>query len=186
MRPILPCLLACLALASPAAGEEGWVLEFGPYSGHYDFDRLTSFVDRALFGARMTVHLNAWAKLDAEFDEVYTRRSVTDNRARQVSLALHVRAEREDWVWSPSLLAGLAFVGLDDAEDPDAYGDAFDIGGGLRWKVADRWNLRADWMLRRQVFRVFRQEEAGDVAFEVEEAQTLWARSLRIGVAYVF
>lgn len=185
--PLLVLSIAIVLVTAPLRAEaEGWVLEFGPYGGHYDFDRVTAFQDRALFGARVTVHLNGWVKLDAEFDEVYTRRSRTDGRARQVSLALHGRVEREDWTWSPSLLMGLAFVGLDDAEDPDAYGEAHDLGGGVRWKLADRWNLRAEWMLRRQVFRVFRQVATDEEPVEVEDSQTLWGRSLRIGVSYVF
>ena len=180
-------LLPIVLLGAPVrVHAERWVLEFGPYTGHYDFDRLTGFVDRTLYGARATVHLNRFAKFDAEFDEVYTRRTVTDRRARQITLAGHARFEVERWAWSPSLFAGIAFVGLDDAEGPDFYGDAHDLGAGLRWKMTDRWNLRGEWMLRRQVFQGLRRQDDDTLPADEPGNRSLWGRSLRVGVGYVF
>lgn len=171
---------------SPTADRDGWTLELGPYLGYYDFDALTYFDDRGLFGARVGVHLGPWARGEAEFDEVYTRRSSSGSRARQISLALHVRGEPARWRLAPSLLAGLAFVGLDDSEDADAFSEAWDAGAGLRYAVSARWVVRVDGVLRRQRMRIFRLGEDGEPVPLAEEEQVLWGRSLRAAVAYVF
>ena len=183
MRRLLPLLLLLLAVSAHA---EGWVLEFGPYGGFYDFDRSVAFEDKGLVGLRAGVRLGGPWQIEAEFDEVYTRREISGHRARQVTLALHGRYEPLDRTFSPSLLAGTAFVALDDSEDADAFGEALDLGLGVRWRAHPRWVLRAEWMLRRQDYRIHRLD-AESVPQPVEgEEQALWGRSLRVGVAHVF
>jgi hypothetical protein len=167
-------------------GRNDWVLEFGPYVGYYVFDDLAYFEDRGLFGARLGVKLSSWARAEGEFDEVYTSREVSGNRARQVSIALHFRGEPARWRLSPSVVAGIAFVALDDSDDADAFSEAWDMGLGLRYEVTPRWVLRLDGMLRRQRMRIYRLDEEGNPTPTSEEAETLWGRSVRLAVLYVF
>jgi hypothetical protein len=169
-----------------AASPTGWVLEFGPYVGYYDFDALTYFEDHGLFGARAGVHLGPWARAEAEFDEVYTARSRSGTRARQISFAAHLRAEPSRWVVAPSVVGGLAFVALDDSDLADAFGEAWDLGVGARYAATARWVIRVDYVLRRQKMRLFRPTEDGQLIAVGDEEQTLWGRSLRAAVAYVF
>lgn len=187
---IASLLMAAANLPSAAQeagdGEGGWVLEFGPYIGYYDFDAVTEFVDRGLFGARASVHASDAILFEAEFDEVYTRRDISDNGARQISLALHARYEPLSSRFSPSLLGGVAFVGLDDTDDPDAYGEALDVGLGVRFRATPRWMLRAEWMLRRQRFRLYEVVESEGVLPIESDAQSVWGRGFRVGASYVF
>jgi len=175
---IAVCLISVIAgTASPA--ESGWPLEFGPYSGYYDFDRVTQFRDRALFGARVALRPESAWSVEAEFEEVYTRRTSTDNAARQVAFAAHLRYEPLRSAISPSFLAGMAFVGLDDQDDPDSYGEAVDFGAGLRWRVGQGWTLRAEWMLRRQSVLLHRLDGT-------QEELDLYGRAFRLGAGYAF
>lgn len=206
-RSGLFAVLAAGALVTNAAGgatatpggaattPSGRTLEFGPYVGAYDFDPSTWFEDRALVGLRASVRMTPHIQLDAEFDEVYTRRERSGNSARQVSLALHGRVEPASTARiSPSLLLGIAFVALDDSEAPDAFSEAYDLGGGARVQLTSRWTLRAEWMVRAQRFQVLQTPRAttGETAAPSEddaagvEASTLWGRALRIGAAYAF
>ena len=186
----LVCLLVLVASvgsARAASGSPRWVLEFGPYAGHYDFDALTGFEDFAVFGARLGARMSPWLRIEGSFDEVYTSRSGTDNSARQVSFGLHARIEPWSTRLAPYLLAGGAFVILDDAEDPDAWGEALDVGLGARWNWRERWLLRAEWMLRRQNFQLWRAVDDGNGGTVLDgEAVTLWGRSLRVGISHVF
>jgi hypothetical protein len=170
-------------------------LEFGPYVGSYDFDASTWFEDRALVGLRAGVRVTPHVWLDAEFDEVYTRRERSGNSARQISLAVHGRVEPASRSRvSPTLLLGIAIVGLDDSEDPDAFSEAYDMGAGLRVRVTSRWAVRGEWMLRAQRFRLLPtpgESTSGTPALEAAdaagvEASTLWSRALRIGASYAF
>ena len=135
MRLALPLLL-CLALLPPGAQaheagrDEPWVLEFGPYVGYYDFDSLTAYEDFGMFGARLGVRLEPWLRLDTGFEEVYTEREVTGNRARQVGIVVHGRVQPFQRRLSPYALAGMAVVFFDDSEEPDAWGAALDLGLG--------------------------------------------------------
>lgn len=202
-RAVLTAILfvSGLALPAPSHGQEvptyrkqateeiaheRWVLEFGPYIGYYDFDQLTAFKDFGLFGARAGVHLSSWLCLEGEFDEVYTQRHRTGNRARQISFGLHARLEPGRWRLAPMALIGGAFVMLDDTEDADAYGEALDLGAGLRFLASPRWILRAEWMLRRQPFQLHREVEGEEGPELQSEAVTLWGRAYRLGVSYVF
>lgn len=164
-----------------------WVLEFGPYSGFYDFDAVTEFEDFAVFGLRLGARLSEWMRIEASFDEVYTSRKITDHRARQVSFNLHARIEPFATRVAPFALVGTGFVILDDADDPDAFGQAYDTGLGLRWNWRPRWLVRTEWVLRRQDFQLWRsvEEESGARSLE-SEAVTLWSRSLRLGLSHVF
>ena len=51
-RPLSSSTKHAAGAARGLCRDEGWVLEFGPYAGYYDFDSRTNFVDRGLFGAR--------------------------------------------------------------------------------------------------------------------------------------
>ncbi len=188
---------AATAAPSGAAGGSGTrVLEFGPYLGAYDFDASTWFEDSALFGLRATARLSRVFLLDAEFDEVYTRRERSNNTARQISVAVHGRVEPLRSRLSPTLLAGVAFVGLDDSEDPDAFSEAYDIGTGLRARITSCWSARAEWLLRRQEFRVLTLATASDgTGTGAQSSQTsavnaqptqMWGRAMRVGLAYAF
>ncbi len=193
-RRILCTILAGLALASPAtaavaddARPDRWVLEFGPYVGYYDFDRLTDYEDFGLFGARLGAQMAPWLRLEGSFDEVYTERAVSGNSARQVSFGLHARIEPWSTRLAPFALLGGALVILDDSEDPDAYGEAYDLGLGLRYMATRHWMVRGEWVLRRQAFSrwTVEQDELGDLQL-VDDGVSLWGRALRIGASYVF
>jgi len=188
VRRLTPLLLTCL-FALPAFAEDasGHVLEFGLYGGYYDFDRQTDMKDRALFGLRAGVRLASWAVLDVEFDEVYTSRELSGNSARQLSMGLHLRAALMRSRLAPIALAGVSLVAFDDADDPDSYGDAYDIGLGLRFLANERWKLRAEWMLRSQPVRLYAQDpDSGELTPEGDETVALYSRSYRLSVAYVF
>lgn len=190
-RNFLPLPLLVLVIAAlPARAEEPpprWVLEFGPFVGFYDFDRLTEYEDFGLFGARLGAHASPWLRLEASFEEVYTERVRTGNSARQVTFAMHGRIEPWDTRVAPFAILGAALVILDDSDDPDAYGDAYDIGLGVRWMASRHWLVRGEWVLRRQAVSLGRLglDELGDTVIQ-SEAVTLWGRALRIGASYVF
>lgn len=189
-RLLLLSGLLGLILTAPARAEQGpapWVLEFGPFVGVYDFDQLTAYEDFGLFGARLGVHASPWLRLEASFEEVYTQRARTGNSARQVSFAMHARIEPWRARVAPFALLGAAMVIMDDSDDPDAYGDAYDIGLGARWMANDNWLVRGEWVLRRQAASLWRVQldDLGDASL-VDEAVTLWGRALRIGASYVF
>ena len=82
---------------------------------------------------------------------------------------------------------GVALVMFDDADDPDAYGDAYDVGLGVRYMATRNWLVRAEWILRRQAFSVWRpgRNDQGAIVLQ-DDAVSLWGRSLRIGASYVF
>ena len=184
-------LLLTIVLASgPVRADDPpprWVLEFGPYVGYYDFDRLTDMQDFAVFGARLGAHASPWLRLEASFDETYTERLRSDNRARQVAFGLHARIEPWSTRWAPFAMVGAAFVVFDDADDPDAFGEAYDLGLGLRFMATRHWMVRGEWVLRRQDFSIWSPQanELGDLELESDFA-TLWGRSFRIGASYVF
>ena len=187
------CLLvaiACALCATPVRAQsspERWVLEFGPYSGYYDFDALTEFENFAVFGLRLGARMNTWLCMEGAFDEVYTNREVTGSKARQVSFVLHARIDPLRTRVAPYALVGTAFVILDDSDDPDAFGQAYDFGLGVRWNVGKRWMLRTEWVLRRQDFDLWRSVDDGLGGRVLEsEAVTLWSRSPRLGLSYVF
>ncbi len=193
VRAVLVVGLIVLGLAATAGAGRAqsdparWVLEFGPYSGYYDFDAVTEFEDFAVFGLRLGARLSEWMRIEASFDEVYTSRKITDHRARQVSFNLHARIEPFATRVAPFALAGTGFVILDDADDPDAFGQAYDAGLGLRWNWRPQWLVRAEWVLRRQDFQLWRSVEEQSGARSLEsEAVTLWGRSFRLGLSYVF
>jgi hypothetical protein len=169
----------------PAAAGN-WSLEIGPYGGYYDFDAMTQFEDQGMFGARGAVILDTWARIEAEFDEVYTRRTVSDHRARQISFALHGRLQPLQGRWSPHLIFGPALVLFDDSDDPDAFGEAWDVGLGVIGRLGDRWRVRAEWMLRRQTMSILRVDADSGESVVVEDDQVLWGRSLRVGFLYEF
>ncbi|HKK70404.1 MAG TPA: outer membrane beta-barrel protein [Candidatus Krumholzibacteria bacterium] len=183
------CLLASLATPAEARDRapDRWVLEFGPYVGYYDFDRLTDYEDFGLFGARLGAQMSSWLRLEGSFDEVYTERAVSGNSARQVSFGLHARIEPWATRWAPFLLVGGALVILDDSDDPDSYGEAYDVGLGLRYMANRHWMVRGEWVLRRQAFSrwTVQQDELGDLEL-VDDGVSLWGRALRIGASYVF
>lgn len=193
LRAVLMAGLIGAILAASGGGARAqsvpvrWVLEFGPYAGYYDFDAITEFEEFAVFGLRLGARVSGWMRVEASFDEVYTSRKITDNRARQVSFNLHARIEPFDTRVAPFALLGTAFVILDDADDPDAFGQAYDSGLGLRWNWRPQWLVRAEWVLRRQEFQLWRsiEEESGARSLE-SEAVTLWSRSVRLGLSYVF
>lgn len=188
MRQILPlALVLFVGLAPSATAAPGHVLEFGPYAGYFDFDRLSRMDDGFMAGVRLGVHSTPWLNFELEFDEVYTSRHITDNRARQITLAGHARVEPWRGVLAPSFLLGAALVAYDDEDDPDAYGDAYDVGVGVRWQPRADWHLRADWMLRAQSYRIYEAaSDGGGLVAVDDEPVTLWSRALRVGVAYVF
>ncbi len=183
---ILFALALLLVVTRCARADDGWVLEFGPYVGYFDFDGVTEYEDKGMFGARGTIHLSDTFRLEAEFDEVYTSRRPLDSRARQVTLAMHGRYEPLAGRFSPSALAGLAIVALDDSENPDAYGEAYDLGLGLRLRATERWNVRAEWLLRAQPMRLIMPSEEGAENPISSEDLTLWGRYFRVGVFYEF
>jgi hypothetical protein len=183
---ILILLVAAFVAVPRLVHADGWTLEIGPYAGYYDFDSLTQFEDQGMFGARGGVILNRWARIEAEFDEVYTRRTVSGSRARQISFALHGRLQPLDGRWSPLLFFGPALVMFDDADAPDAFGDAWDLGLGAVVHLGESWRVRAEWMLRRQSMAILRNVEGPDENVVVENDQTLWGRSLRVGFLYEF
>jgi hypothetical protein len=192
MSRTLPIALALavvplLGISLRAVAQEGHVLEFGPYVGYFDFDRLNQMDDGFMAGIRVGVHGTPWLNFEMEFDEVYTSRHISENRARQISLAGHVRFEPWQMNIAPTLLAGAALVAYDDEDDPDAYGDAYDLGVGVRWAARATWFVRAEWMLRGQSFRLYETSAAGGTLVSSDAGpKTLWSRTLRIGVAYVF
>ena len=171
------CLLVPCSLAG--AENSAWVLEFGPYAGYYDFDRMTQFRDQALIGLCMGTRAGEHWRIETEFEEVYTRRDPTDHAARQLVLALHVRYEPLRTRFSPGLFVGLAYVALDDSEAPDSFGEGYDVGLGLRCAVTRTWILRADWLLRRQPVSLHRLDGS-------QEELTLSGRAFRLGAAYAF
>ena len=186
----LTCFLLFFALVGSAHAQrepERWVLELGPFVGFYDFDRLTDYEDFGLFGARLGVHASPWLRLEGSFEEVYTERVRTGNSARQITFGLHARIEPWHTRVAPFGLLGAALVILDDSDDPDAYGDAYDVGLGVRWMASPRWMVRGEWVLRRQAVSIWRlgRDEFGDTVLE-DEAVTLWGRALRIGASHVF
>ena len=161
-----------------------WQLEFGPLLGSYQFDALTSFEDGPLFGARLAARRSRWFQLEAEFTEVYTRREITGHSARQMSVALHGRFRFPRGRWDPSALLGLAFVGLDDSEDIDSFGDAWDLGLALGYRVSPRWVVRGEWMLRYQRFTVFDPNLSPEM--QDDDMVGTWARSWLVGAHYSF
>lgn len=190
-RTVAGLLLLLMFLGPDAANAQSkaqrWVLEFGPYGGHYDFDRLTQFEDFPVFGLRLGARMRQWLRVEGSFDEVYTQRAISGNNARQVTFALHARVEPWRWPVAPFALVGTGLVILDDAEDPDAFGQAFDIGAGLRWNWAPRWILRGEWVLRRQDFALWKSVPDGAGGFDLQsEPVTLYGRAYRLGVSYVF
>jgi hypothetical protein len=187
--PILLALVLVSALGSPVRGyaQELHVLEFGPYVGYFDFDRLSQMDDGFMAGVRVGVRGTPWLNFEMEFDEVYTSRHISGNRARQITLAGHLRVEPWQRNIAPTFLAGAALVAYDDEDDPDAYGDAYDLGVGVRWAARADWCVRAEWMLRGQSYRLY-EASANDGALVTSDdgPKTLWSRTLRVGVAYVF
>lgn len=195
LRPLL-IGLGFLVLTSAAAADDSqtpaagfraggaWQLEFGPLLGYYDFDPATYFEDGLLAGLRLGARRSPQVQVEAEFTEVYTSREGTGNRARQVSAAFHVRYEPLEGHWSPSVMGGVAFVAFDDSEDPDSYGDAWDGGLALAYRVSPRWVLRAEWMLRYQRFTLVDPNLSPEM--QDNEVQDTWARSIHLGVYYVF
>lgn len=171
-----------------AAAEPDRDLEFGPYFGYFDFDRATRFEDFGLFGARLGARVESWLTLEAGFDEVYTERQVSGNSARQMTFSVYGRVEPWHAKVTPYLLGGLAFVMLDDTDDPDAFGDATDIGLGAHWSPHASWLLRAEFVARRQRMELLRAGFDADGAKVLEEVgpRTLWGRSWRVGVSRVF
>ena len=192
-RRYLWMILALALLAPAAAGAQPssepvpgpWRLEFGPWFGHHDFDRLTRFEDRFVFGLRLGARRSDLFQLEAEFGEVYTSREISGNAARQISLALHGRLEPLDGAVGPTLRAGVAFVSLDDEGDPDSFGEAWDAGAGVVWRANGRWRVRADFLLRYQRFTVFEPLQEGQMQ-PVGAVRGLWARQWSVGVFHVF
>ena len=164
----------------------GWRIDFGPYAGYYDFDSTTQFEDGGMAGLRLGIHRDSWFRFETEFDEVYTRREPAHNAARQITLAVHGRFEPQWWRLAPSGLLGLGFVMLDDSELPDAFGEAYDMGLGLAYRVSSSWRLRADFMMRYQRFQIRDPGLPVDDPAARSEPVGLWARSIRIGAFYDF
>lgn len=190
-RALVGLLLLLLVMdtgtARAQSKAERWVLEFGPYVGFYDFDRLTQYEDFPVFGMRLGARMTQWLRIEGSFDEVYTDRAVSGNSARQVSFGMHARIEPWLWPLAPYALAGTALVILDDSEDPDAFGQALDVGAGLRWSWAPRWMLRGEWVLRRQDFELWRSIADGSGGLELRsEPVSLYGRAFRLGVSYAF
>jgi len=165
-------------------GQGAWRLEFGPLLGFYDFDPLTRFEDAPLFGARLSAGRSRWFRIEGEFTEVYTNREITHHSARQMTVALHGRLRWPHRRWDPSLLLGLAFVGLDDSEDIDSFGEAWDLGVGLGYRLGAHWTLRGEWLLRSQRFSVFDPNLSPDR--QDNDTVGTWARSWLIGAHYAF
>jgi opacity protein-like surface antigen len=183
MARFLPILLVLCALASPASAQD-WRVDFGPYLGYYDFDEITQFEDGGMFGFRLGIHRDHWFRLEAEFDEVYTSRDPVGNAARQVTLALHGRFEPQGWRVAPSALLGVGMVMLDDSDYPDAFGEGYDLGLGVAWRVADSWKIRGEWVARYQRFRVRDPEAAIDDPDAGSERRDLWGHAYRVGAFY--
>jgi len=165
-------------------GRGPWTLEFGPLIGSYHFDALTAFKDAPLFGARLGVRRSDHFQIEAEFTEVYTNRHVTGNSARQVCIALHGRGMKWVGSWQPSIMGGIAFVGLDDSEDPDSFGEAWDLGLGLGRHLNHHWMVRMEWMLRYQRFSLFDPNISPES--QDERVRGTWAHSFLLGVHYGF
>ena len=72
------------------------------------------------------------------------------------------------------------------ADDPDAFGEAWDLGLGAIARLGERWRLRAEWMLRRQAMSILRVDPQTGENVVVDEEQILWGRSLRVGFLYEF
>jgi hypothetical protein len=75
-------------------------------------------------------------------------------------------------------------VAFDDSEDPDSYGDAWDGGLALAYRVNPRWLVRAEWMLRFQRFTLVDPNLSPEM--QDNQVQDTWARSIHLGVYYVF
>jgi hypothetical protein len=191
-------LLVLLAWTAPqrsaaeAAAELGnadiqpgaWILEFGPLVGYWSFDAVSSFEDAPLVGARLSARRSRHFQIEAEFTEVYTSRRITDNSARQISIAVHGRGMTWWGNWQPSVLGGIAFNGFDDSRDPDSFGEAWDFGLGLGHRLNHRWMLRGEWMLRYQRFVLFDPNRPPAMQDDAEHGT--WAHSFLLGAHYAF
>jgi len=181
---VLLCLTAPFTPRAATADDTPWRIDFGPYLGHYDFDAITGFEDGPVVGLRLGIHSGGWFRFEAEFDEVYTRRLPAENAARQPTLAAHGRFEPQSWRLAPSAMIGIAYVMLDDSDFPDAFGEAWDMGLGLSWRVSDSWRLRGEFMARYQKFRVRDPELPPEDPESRSEPMGLWARSWRLGASW--
>lgn len=184
---ILFCLLILLAFGhgnARAQDDAGWRIDFGPYLGYYTFDEATQFNDGGLFGFRLGVHRDHWFRFEAEFDEVYTTRSPAGNAARQITIAVHGRFEPRTWRFAPSAFFGLGLVMFDDSERPDAFGEGYDVGVGLAFRMTDSWRLRADYMARYHSFRVRDPNYPIDDPAALSSPTDLWGSSFRLGAFY--
>ncbi len=188
---LLSALLMVAGVTASAAAEEGaepgtgpWQLEVGALAGFYDFDSLTRFEDGPIFGLRLGARRSRCFQLESEFTEVYTSRQVTNHSARQMTVALHGRLHWPMRKWDPSLLFGLAFVGLDDSDDTDSFGEAWDLGLGLGYRVSAQWTLRGEWLLRSQRFSVIDPNLSPQM--QSDEVVGSWARSWLVGLHYAF
>jgi hypothetical protein len=185
MARLIPILLVLCSLNLPASAQE-WRIDFGPYLGYYDFDEITQFEDGGMFGFRLGIHRDHWFRFEAEFDEVYTNRDPVGNAARQVTLAVHGRFEPQSWRFAPSALIGVGMVMLDDSDQPDAFGEGYDVGVGLAWRVSDSWRIRGEYLARYQRFRVRDPGAPIDDPDAASEREDLWAGAYRIGAFYEF
>lgn len=182
---LLTLLILC-SCALPASAQEEWRIDFGPYLGYYDFDEITSFEDGGLFGFRMGIHRDGWFRVEGEFDEVYTSREPVGNAARQITLAIHGRIEPQSWRVAPSALVGVGMVMLDDSDNPDAFGEGYDLGIGLAWRLSASWRIRGEYLARYQRFRVRDPEAPIDDPEAGSEREDLWGHGYRIGAFYDF
>jgi hypothetical protein len=184
---VLFCSLAAILVGPVDAGaqdDDGWRIDFGPYLGYYTFDDATQFKDGGLFGFRLGVHRDHWFRFEAEFDEVYTSREPAGNAARQITLAVHGRFEPQHWRFAPSAFLGLGLVMFDDSDNPDAFGEGYDLGVGLAFRMTDSWRLRADYMARYQNFRVRDPNYPIDDPAALSSPTDLWGSSVRLGAFY--
>jgi hypothetical protein len=75
-------------------------------------------------------------------------------------------------------------VMLDDSDFPDAFGEGYDVGAGLSWRLSPSWRIRGEYLARYQRFRVRDPESALDDPDAPATREDLWAGSFRLGAFY--
>jgi hypothetical protein len=184
---IVVTALVLMLAPTPAVSQDSTRgIDFGPYLGYYRFDDATQFEDGGLFGFRLGIHGGEWFRFEAEFDEVYTSREPAGNAARQITLAIHGRLEPRSWRIAPSAVLGVGLIMFDDSEQPDAFGEGYDLGAGLAFRISNSWRLRADYIARYQRFRIRDPNYPIDDPYGQSKPTDLWGRSIRLGAFYEF
>jgi len=155
MRSTMVAVIAALLLGSSnsafAGGGQSGDWELGIYGGYGWLDDYATLrpKDNALFGARLGYFFTPqWST------EVSAQRLSTHTQFEAIGATdfdFHLDALRLNALYNfgsnpfrPFLTAGIGYEKL-DAEDFGESGDVgWNAGGGFRWFVTPRWNLRAD------------------------------------------